>query len=114
MPRATGNVASHRRHKKVLKRAKGFRSRRKNVYRTAVNAVMKAGQHAYNDRKRKKRDFRRLWITRIGAAARGLGLSYSVLLAKLSDASVELDRKILAEIAVSDPNTFAKIVEEVK
>ena len=111
MPRVKRGVTARARHKKVLKQAKGFRGRRKNVYRIAKQAVMKAGQYAYRDRRNKKRTFRRLWITRINAAARLEGMSYSEMMHGLNKAEVEVNRKMLAEIAVSDPEGFRRFVE---
>jgi large subunit ribosomal protein L20 len=102
------------RHKKVLKQAKGFRGRRKNVYRIAKQAVMKAGQYAYRDRRQKKRQFRALWIARINAAVRELGMSYSVFMAGLKRANIDIDRKVLADLAVADKAAFAKIAGQVK
>ena len=109
MPRVKRGVAARARHKKVLKQAKGFRGRRKNVYRIAKQAVMKAGQYAYRDRRVRKRDFRRLWIARINAAARENGLTYGELIHGLKLAEVELDRKILAELATHEPASFAAL-----
>src|SRR3569833_4544309 len=107
MPRVKRGVTAHARHKKVLDLAKGYRGRRKNVYRIAKEAVMKAGQYAYRDRRQKKRDFRALWIARINAAARPLGLSYSRMINGLSLAGIEIDRKALADLAVQEPAGFA-------
>ncbi|OIQ82868.1 50S ribosomal protein L20 [mine drainage metagenome] len=114
MPRVKRGVTARARHKKVLDQAKGFRGRRKNVFRIAKEAVMKAGQYAYRDRRAKKREFRALWITRINAAVRECGLSYSVFMNGLKKASIEIDRKVLAEMAVHDAAAFGKIVEQVK
>ena len=114
MPRVKRGVTARARHKKVLKQAKGFRGRRKNVYRIAKQAVMKAGQYAYRDRRLKKRDFRALWIARINAGARELGMSYSVFMNGLKKASIEIDRKVLADLAVHDKVAFAKIAEQAK
>ena len=114
MPRVKRGVTARARHKKVLALAKGFRGRRKNVFRIAKQAVMKAGQYAYRDRRTKKRVFRQLWIARINAASRGLGLSYSKFVAGLKKAQIEIDRKVLADIAVHDMTAFAGIVEKVK
>ena len=114
MPRANRSVPARARHKKVLKAAKGFRGRRKNVYRIAKQAVMKAGQYAYRDRRVKKRVFRALWIVRINAAARNNGITYSKLIAGLKKASIDLDRKTLAKIAVNDKEAFTVIAEEAK
>jgi large subunit ribosomal protein L20 len=110
MSRVKRGVTSHARHKKVYKAAKGFRGRRKNTIRAAKAAVEKAGQYAFRDRKRKKRTFRALWIQRINAAARVLGKSYSKLMGGLNKAGVEINRKMLSEIAVSDPQAFQAIV----
>lgn len=114
MPRVKRGVTARARHKKVLKLAKGFRGRRKNVYRVAKQAVMKAGQYAYRDRRTKKRVFRKLWIARINAASRELGMTYSQFINGLKKASIELDRKTLADIAVHDKEAFASIVEQAK
>ena len=102
MPRVKRGVIARARHKKVLKAAKGYRGRRKNVYRVAKQAVMKAGQYAYRDRRQKKRQFRTLWIARINAGARELGLTYSRFMNGLKKASIEVDRKVLADLAVFD------------
>ena len=114
MPRVKRGVTARARHKKVLALAKGYRGRRKNVYRVAKQAVMKAGQYAYRDRRQRKRQFRRLWIARINAAARQYGLSYSKFMNGLKKAAVEIDRKVLADIAVFDNNIFAQLVEKAK
>ena len=114
MPRVKRGVTARARHKKVLELAKGFRGRRGNVYRIAKEAVMKAGQYQYRDRRTKKREFRALWIARINAAARLYGLSYSRIINGLGKAGVEIDRKVLADIAVHDKAAFAGIVEQVK
>src|SRR4030042_2063842 len=114
MPRVKGGPKSRQRRKKVLKMAKGYVAGRRRLYRTAVDAVHRALAYAYVGRKTRKRDFRRLWITRINAAARLHGLSYSRLMNALKKAHVELDRKVLADLAVSDPAAFSKIVEKVK
>ena len=114
MPRVKRGVTARASHKKVIARAKGFRGRRNNVFRIANEAVMRAGQYAYRDRRRKKRDFRSLWITRINAAAREHGLSYSVFMNGLKKAAIEVDRKVLADIAVLDKPAFGKFVEKVK
>lgn len=110
MPRATNAPASRQRRKKILKLAKGYRGTRKNIYRVAQPAVDRAGQNAYNDRRRRKRDFRRLWITRISAAARGNGISYSRLMQGLKLAGVDVNRKMLADIAATDEDRFNEIV----
>lgn len=114
MPRVKRGVTARARHKKVLAQAKGYRGRRKNVYRVAKQAVMRAGQYAYRDRRNKKRVFRALWITRINAATRELGMTYSVFINGLKKASIELDRKVLADMAVMDKPAFAAIVQQVK
>ena len=114
MPRVKRGVTARARHKKVLALAKGFRGRRKNVYRIAKQAVMKAGQYAYRDRRNKKRDFRRLWIARINAATRELGLTYSQFINGMNRAGITLDRKVLADIAVHDKAAFASIVSQAK
>jgi large subunit ribosomal protein L20 len=114
MPRVKRGVTARARHKKVLALAKGFRGRRKNVYRIAKQAVMKAAQYAYRDRRNKKRDFRRLWIARINAAVRELGLTYSQFINGMNKAGIALDRKVLADIAVHDKAAFAGIVKQAK
>ncbi len=114
MPRVKRGVTARARHKKVLALAKGFRGRRKNVYRIAKQAVMKAGQYAYRDRRAKTREFRRLWIARINAASRSLGLTYSKFMAGIKKASIEIDRKVLSDMAINDPAAFASIVEKAK
>ena len=114
MPRVKRSVTARSRHKKVLKQAKGYRGARNSVYRVAKQAVIKAGQYAYRDRRRKKRDFRSLWIARINAAARECDLSYSSFMNGLKKAQVELDRKSLASIAVHDSNTFSLLAEKAK
>jgi large subunit ribosomal protein L20 len=111
MPRVKSGVQAHARHKKVIKAAKGYRGRRKSCFRVATQAVDKARQYAYRDRKVKKRDFRSLWIVRINAAAREHGLNYSRFMNGLTLAGVELDRKVLADIAVRDADGFAKLAE---
>jgi len=114
MPRVKRGVTARARHKKILAQAKGFRGRRGNVFRVAKQAVMKAGQYAYRDRRNKKRDFRRLWIARINAAVRECGLTYSQFINGLTKAGITLDRKVLADIAVHDQAAFASIVQQVK
>ena len=114
MPRVKRGVTARARPKKVLALAKGFRGRRKNVYRVAKQAVMKASQYAYRDRRNKKRDFRRLWIARINAAARECGITYSQFINGMNKAGITLDRKVLADIAVHDKAAFAGIVEQAK
>ena len=114
MPRINRGVTAHARHKKVLAQAKGYRGRRKNVYRVAKQAVTKAAQYAYRDRRQKKRVFRALWITRINAAAREHGLSYSRMINGLNKSAIAIDRKILAELAVSDKHAFAQLANQAK
>ncbi|WP_424196049.1 50S ribosomal protein L20 [Ampullimonas aquatilis] len=114
MPRVKRGVTARARHKKVLDAAKGYRGRRKNVFRIAKEAVMRAGQYAYRDRRNKKRVFRALWITRINAAAREHNLTYSVFMNGLKKAAIEIDRKVLADLAVADKAAFAAIVNQVK
>lgn len=114
MARVKRGVTARARHKKVLKRAKGYYGARRKVYRVAVQAVTKAGQYAYRDRRQRKRQFRRLWIARINAAARLSGLSYSRFINGLSKAGIEVDRKVLADIAVHDAAGFSALVEKAK
>lgn len=114
MARVKRSVTARARHKKVLKKAKGYYSARRTVYRVAKQAVIKASQYAYRDRKQRKRQFRNLWIVRINAAARLHGLSYSRFIAGLKLANIEIDRKILADLAVFDKDAFASIAEQVK
>lgn len=114
MPRVKRGVTARARHKKVLALAKGYRGRRKNVYRVAKQAVMKAGQYAYRDRRQRKRQFRALWIIRINAAARECGLSYSKFMNGLKRAAIEVDRKVLADLAVFDKAAFSHFVEQAK
>ena len=111
MARVKRGVTAHARHKKVLELAKGYRGRNSTVYRVAIEKVEKALRYAYRDRRNRKRDFRRLWITRINAAARANGMSYSQFMRGLSLAGVELDRKVLADIAVRDADTFRRFAE---
>ena len=114
MPRVKRGVTARARHKKILALAKGYRGRRKNVYRVAKQAVMKAGQYAYRDRRQRKRVFRSLWIARINAAVREHGITYSVFMNGLHRAAIELDRKVLADLAVHDPEQFGKLAEQAK
>lgn len=114
MPRAKGGSKTRQRRKKILKKAKGYVGGRGRLYRTAAETVLRAGAFAYRDRRRKKREARALWIVRINAACRPLGLSYSRFMAGLKKAGVLLDRKILAELAVRDPQTFARLAETAK
>ncbi len=114
MPRSVNSVAKRARRKKVLKQAKGYFGRRKNVWTVAKNAVDKAMLYAYRDRKAKKRNFRSLWIMRINAAARQEGLSYSQFMGKLNASGIGLNRKVLADLAMNNPEAFKAIVEKVK
>jgi large subunit ribosomal protein L20 len=112
MPRVKRGVTAHARHKKILAMAKGFRGRRKNVFRIAKEAVMKAGQYAYRDRRTRKRVFRQLWIARINAATRAADLPYSRFMAGLRAAGIEVNRKMLADLAVKDPAAFNEYVKQ--
>jgi len=114
MPRVKRGVTAHARHKKILKLAKGYYGARSRVFRVAKQAVIKAGQYAYRDRRQRKRQFRALWITRINAAARESGISYSRLINALKNASINLDRKVLADMAVHDKEGFAELVKQAK
>ena len=114
MPRIKTGVTAHRRHKKILKLAKGYRGARSKQFKKANESIMKAGQYAYRDRKVKKREFRRLWIARINAAARLNGISYSRLICGLTKAGVAVDRKMMADLAVNDAAAFTKLVEVAK
>jgi len=114
MPRVKRGVTAHAKHKKVIDKAKGYSGRRKNVYRVAVQAVTKAGQYAYRDRRQRKRQFRTLWIARINAACRECGLSYSRFINGLKKASIDVDRKVLADIAVFEKEAFAALAEQAK
>jgi large subunit ribosomal protein L20 len=114
MPRVKRGVTAHARHKKILKLAKGYYGARSRVYRVAKQAVIKAGQYAYRDRRQRKRQFRALWIARINAAARESGMSYSRFMDALKKASIELDRKVLADMAVYDKEGFAELVKQVR
>ncbi len=114
MSRATNAVARKRRKKKVLKEARGYFGRKHSSYRLANEQVMRSGQYAYRDRRNRKRDFRRLWIIRIGAAARQNGLNYNQFISGLKKAGVDLDRKILADIALQDPANFARLAEQAR
>ncbi len=111
MPRVKRGVTAKARHKKVLKQARGYYGARSRVFRVAKQAVIKAGQYAYRDRRQKKRQFRKLWIVRINAAAREFGLSYSLFMNGLKNASIAIDRKVLADIAVHDKEGFAELVK---
>jgi len=114
MSRVKRGVTAHAKHKKVLSLAKGYKGRRKNVFRVATQAVTKAGQYAYRDRRQRKRQFRALWITRINAAAREHGMSYSQFIYGLNLAQINIDRKVLAELAVYDKQTFTNLADQVK
>ncbi|AUS07082.1 50S ribosomal protein L20 [Tamlana sp. s12] len=114
MPRSVNSVAKRARRKKVLKQAKGYFGRRKNVWTVAKNAVDKAMQYSYRDRRNKKRTFRALWITRINAAAREHGLSYSQFMGQLKANDIELNRKVLADLAMNNPEAFKAVIEKVK
>jgi len=114
MPRVKRGVTAKARHKKILAKSKGYRGSRSNVYRVAKEAVMKAGQYQYRDRRNRKREFRALWIARINAAVRELGMTYSLFMNGLKKASIDIDRKVLADMAVHDPAGFGSIVAKVK
>ncbi len=114
MARIMRGVTSHARHKKIIKQAKGYRGRRKNTFRTAIQAVEKAAQYAYRDRRTRKRFFRGLWIQRINAGARQHGMTYSRFMDGLKRAGIGLDRKILADIAAREPETFAVLAAKVR
>ena len=114
MPRVKRGVVAHRRHKKILKQAKGYYGARSRIFRVAKQAVTKAGQYAYRDRRQRKRQFRSLWITRINAQSRANGLSYSRLINGLKKADIDLDRRVLADLAVHDKPAFAAVVEQAK
>jgi len=114
MPRSVNSVASRARRKKILKQAKGYFGRRKNVWTVAKNAVEKAMLYAYRDRRTKKRNFRSLWITRINAGAREHGMSYSQFMGKVKSNNIELNRKVLADLAMNNPEAFKAVVEKIK
>lgn len=114
MPRSVNSVASRKRRKKIIKQAKGYFGRRKNVWTVAKNAVEKGLTYAYRDRKNKKRTFRALWITRINAGARIHGLSYSELMGKIKENNIDINRKVLADLAMNNPEAFTEIVNKVK
>ncbi len=114
MARASRSVKAHAKHKKILKKAKGYYGARSKVYRVAKQAVIKAGQYAYRDRRQKRRQFRRLWIVRINAQARLNGLSYSKMIDGMNKAGIKIDRKVLSDIAIFDKAGFAKIAEQAK
>jgi len=113
MPRVKRGVMTHKRHKKIIKQAEGYFGLRKNAFKTANEAVQRAGNFAYRDRRNKKRDFRRLWITRISAACRNNATTYSRFIAALGHAGVDLDRKVLADMTVNDPASFTALVKQV-
>ncbi len=113
MPRSVNSVASRARRKKILKSAKGYFGRRKNVYTVAKNAVEKGMQYAYTGRKQKKRNFRKLWITRINAGARQHGMSYSVFMGKVKAKDIQLNRKVLADLAMNHPDAFKAVIDAV-
>ena len=113
MPRANSSVPRHRRHRKIVKQAKGYYGARSRNYKTAKDAVEKAGLYAYRDRRQKKRQFRRLWIIRINAAARQHGLSYSQFISKIKAKGIQLDRKVLADIAMNEPDAFAQLAKAI-
>lgn len=112
MSRVTGGKSAHARHKKVIKKAKGYRGRRKNCFRTAIQAVERAGQYAYRDRRNKKRNFRALWIQRINAGAREHGLTYSQFMNGLKKAGIELDRKVLSDLAINAKDSFKDLAAQ--
>lgn len=114
MARVKRGVAARKRHKKIIKLAKGYRHSRKSVFRLAKQAILKAGQHSYRDRKRKKREFRALWIVRLNAACREQGITYGRFINGLKKAKIQLDRKALSQLALEHPDEFAKIIEKVK
>ncbi|MEI4220268.1 MAG: 50S ribosomal protein L20 [Candidatus Dasytiphilus stammeri] len=114
MARVKRSVVSHARRKKILKQTKGYYGARSRAYRVAIQAVIKAGQYAYRDRRQRKRQFRKLWIMRLNAAARIHGMSYSQFMNGMKNTSIELDRKVMAEIACFDPSTFSLLVEKAK
>jgi len=114
MPRSNSSVPRHRRHRKIVKQAKGYYGARSRTFKAAKDAVWKAGTYAYRDRRQRKRQFRRLWITRINAAARLNGMSYSAFIAGMNANGLELNRKVLADLAVHNPNTFAELVKSIQ
>ena len=114
MSRVTSGPATAKRHKKVIKKAKGYYGRRKNTFRAAVQAVERAGQYAYRDRRAKKRNFRRLWIQRINAGARLHGMTYSAFMNGLTKAGIEVDRKVLSDIAIREPEAFKSLVDQAR
>ncbi len=114
MPRANSSVPRHRRHRKIIKQAKGYYGARSRTFKSAKDAVIKAGLYSYRDRRQRKRQFRRLWITRINAACRLNGTTYSAFINGLKTKGIELDRKILADMAVNDPNAFTALTASVQ
>ncbi|NOZ74825.1 MAG: 50S ribosomal protein L20 [FCB group bacterium] len=114
MPRANSSVPRHRRHRKIVKQAKGYYGTRSRNFKAAKDAVLKAGVYAYRDRRQKKRQFRRLWISRINAAARLNGMSYSAFIAGLKAKEIDLNRKVLAHLAVNEPQAFAELVNTIQ
>jgi len=114
MPRANSSVPRHRRHRKIVKQAKGYYGARSRTFKVAKDAVWKAGTYAYRDRRQRKRQFRRLWITRINAAARLNGISYSAFIAGMKNSGMEINRKVLADLAVHNPNAFAELAKSIK
>ena len=114
MPRANSSVPRHRRHRKIVKQAKGYYGARSRNFKSANEAVSKAGLYAYRDRRQKKRAFRRLWITRINAATRQHNISYSAFIACLNNKGIEINRKLLADMAMNDPDSFLRLIETVK
>lgn len=114
MPRVKGGPRAHAKHKKVLKLAKGYRGTRSKTFRRAQEAVLRAGEHSFHGRKKRRRDMRRLWIQRLSAALENQEINYSKFIKGLKDSKIELNRKVLSQMAIEDPNAFAKIVEKVK
>jgi len=114
MPRANSSVPRHRRHRKMVKQARGYYGARSRTFKAAKDAVWKAGTYAYRDRRQRKRQFRRLWITRINAAARLNGISYSAFIAGMKNSGMEINRKVLADLAVHNPNAFAELAKSIK
>ena len=113
MPRVKRGVMTHKRHKKIISQASGYFGAKKNLFKTANEAIARSGNYAYRDRRNKKRDFRRLWITRISAACRNGGTTYSAFIAALGQANITLDRKVLSDMAISDPDGFTALLKQV-
>ena len=113
MPRVKRGVMTHKRHKKIIKQASGYWGAKNNLFKTANEAVARAGNFAYRDRRNKKRDFRRLWITRISAACRNCGTTYSAFIAAMNKAQIDLDRKVLSDMAITDPDSFTALLRQV-